>query len=114
MFKDCFFVYSNQDDNSKTFKIWSYYLPKDLCYKDYNLIINGKNYYGKPIDSDIKKHKEIRKLTLWPGEDSCYVIFVQLWIHQIFIKTFSVSDIHQISSKYIKMFVRGCLLDCEY
>ena len=55
------FVYSNAD-NGKRYKAWRYYLPKGII-KNYNVIINGKNFYGQAIDSDIKKYKEIRKLT---------------------------------------------------
>ena len=33
------------------------------------MIINGKNFYDQAIDSDIKRYKEIRKLTTGQGED---------------------------------------------
>ena len=55
-------VYTNEDNNAKRFKIRIYYLPKGII-KNYNDIINGKNFYGHAIDSDIKRYKEIRKLT---------------------------------------------------
>ena len=54
-------VYSNQDDNAKGFKSQRYYLPKGII-KSYNIIINGKDFYDQPIDSDIKRYEEIRKL----------------------------------------------------
>ena len=47
------FVHSNQVDDSKRFKSQIYYLPKGII-KNYNVIINGKNFYDQPIDSDIK------------------------------------------------------------
>ena len=47
------FVHSSQDDDSKRFKSQIYYLPKGII-KNYNVIINGKNFYDQPIDSDIK------------------------------------------------------------
>ena len=37
--------------------------------KNYNVIINGKNFYDQAIDSDIKWYEEIKKLTTWWGED---------------------------------------------
>ena len=37
--------------------------------KNYNVIINGKNFYDQAIDSDIKRYEEIRKLTTGQGED---------------------------------------------
>ena len=61
-------VYSNQDDDAKRCKGERYYLPKDII-KNYNNIINGKNFYNQPVDSDIKQYKEIRKLTIGQGED---------------------------------------------
>ena len=54
-------IYPNSDNNSKRYKVISYYLPKGIV-KNYNVIINGKNLYDQPIDSDIKRYKEIRKL----------------------------------------------------
>ena len=33
------------------------------------MIINGKNFYDQAIDSDIKRYKEIRKLTIGQGKD---------------------------------------------
>ena len=63
-------VYSNQNKNSKRFKIRSYYLPKDII-KNYNLIINGKNFYEERFDSDIKRYKEMRKFTTGQDEGVC-------------------------------------------
>ena len=37
--------------------------------KNYNMIINGTNFYDQPIDSDIKRYKEIRKVATGQGED---------------------------------------------
>ena len=45
-----------------------YYLPKGVI-KNYNVIINGKNFYDQTTDSDIKRYEEIRKLTTGQGED---------------------------------------------
>ena len=50
------------------YKAKRYYLPKSIT-KNYNFIINGKNVYGQPTDSDIKQYKEIKKLTTGEGED---------------------------------------------
>ena len=61
-------VHSNQNDDSKRFKTRKYYLPKGII-KNYNVIINGKNFYDQAIDSDIKQYKETRKLTTGEGED---------------------------------------------
>ena len=45
-----------------------YHLPKRII-KNYKVIINVKNFYDQPIDSDIKGYEEIRKLTAGQGED---------------------------------------------
>ena len=61
-------VSTNQDVTAKRFKTRRYYLPKSII-KNYNVIINQKNFYDQVIDSDIKRYKEIRKLTTGQGKD---------------------------------------------
>ena len=61
-------VYSNEDAASKKFKAKRYYLPKAII-SYYNIIINGKIFYDQPIDSDIKRYEQIKKLETGPGED---------------------------------------------
>ena len=61
-------VYLHQENDSKRFKAKTYYVPKGIIY-NYNVIINGKNFYDQAIDSDIKRYDEIRKLTIRQGED---------------------------------------------
>ena len=60
-------IYSNHNNNSKRFKFRGYHLAKGII-KNYNAIINGKNYHDGTTDSDIK-YKEIRKLTTGQGEN---------------------------------------------
>ena len=43
-------------------------MPKGT-FKNYNVIVNRKNFYDQAIDSDIKRYEEIRKLTTGQGED---------------------------------------------
>ena len=50
----------------KRLKAQNYYLPKSII-KNYNVIINAKNY-DQPIDSDIKQSKEITKLATRQSE----------------------------------------------
>ena len=61
-------VYSNHDAVSRRFKDKRYYLPKGIIDNNYNVIINGKNFYDHAIDSDIKRYEDIRKLTARQGE----------------------------------------------
>ena len=60
-------IYSNQDDNAKRYRTRGEYLPKGVT-KIYKVIINGKNFYAQIIDSNIKRYKEIRKLTTGQSE----------------------------------------------
>ena len=46
-------VWSNKDVNVKRFKAWKCYILKRII-KNYNVIINGKNFYDQPIDFDVK------------------------------------------------------------
>ena len=70
-------VYSIQDENAKRYKVQRYYLPKGAI-KNYNVIINGNNFYDQPIDSDIKRSKEIRNLTTGQVkiilQDVCWIV----------------------------------------
>ena len=60
-------VYTNHDNNAKRFNAQKYYIPKGII-KNYNMIINGKNFHDQAIDSDIKRYEEIRKLATGQGE----------------------------------------------
>ena len=60
-------LYSNEDD-AKRYTDQRYYLPKCII-KNYNVIINDKNFLDQPIDSDIKWYDERRNLTTEQNED---------------------------------------------
>ena len=55
-------TYLNRDNNLKRFKAQKYYLLKGII-RNYNVIIDEKNFDDQPIDSDIKRYKEIKNLT---------------------------------------------------
>ena len=44
-----------------------YYLPR-IDLKKYNVIIDGRNFYDNPIESDIEKHRELKKVMIGKGE----------------------------------------------
>ena len=44
-----------------------YYLPRNDLHK-YNVIIDGRNFYDNPIESDIEKHRELKKVMIGKGE----------------------------------------------
>ena len=45
-----------------------YYLPR-VDLKKYNVIIDGRNFYDNPIESDIEKYRELKKVMIGKGED---------------------------------------------
>ena len=45
-----------------------YYLPR-IDLEKYNVIIDGRNFYDNPIESDIEKHRELKKVMTGKGED---------------------------------------------
>ena len=45
-----------------------YYLPR-IDIKEYNVIIDGRNFYDNPIESDIEKYRELKKVMIGKGED---------------------------------------------
>ena len=61
-------AYLNRDKDVKRFKTQIYYLPEGII-KNYNVIINGQNFYDQAIDSNTKWYEEIRKSTSGQGED---------------------------------------------
>ena len=46
----------------------NYYLPR-IDLNKYNVIIDGRNFYDNPIESDIEKYRELRKVMIGKGED---------------------------------------------
>ena len=45
-----------------------YYLPRSSLNKC-NVIIDGRNFYNNPIESDIEKYRELKKVMIGKGED---------------------------------------------
>ena len=45
-----------------------YYLPRNGLNK-YNVIIDGRNFYDNPIESDIEKYRELKKVMIGKEED---------------------------------------------
>ena len=52
-----------------------YYLPR-IDLEKYNVIIDGRNFYDNPIESDIKKYRELKKSNDWKRRRLYYRIFV--------------------------------------
>ena len=45
-----------------------HYLPR-ISLNKYNVIIDGRNFYDNPIESDIEKYRELKKVMIGKGED---------------------------------------------
>ena len=62
-------AYSRADDNQVTRNGQrKYYLPR-IHLKKYNVIIDGRDFYDNPIESDIEKYRELKKVMIGKGED---------------------------------------------
>ena len=62
-----FFVLSFENENDRTSHS-NYYLRK-VEIKDYNIMIDGKNFFDQPINSDLKTYENIRKIATGQGDD---------------------------------------------
>ena len=56
------FVLSFETENGRTSHS-NYYLPK-VKIKDYNAMIDGKNFFNQPLNNDYKTYENIKKLEL--------------------------------------------------
>ena len=61
------FVLSFENENDRTSHS-TYYLPK-VGIKDYNVMIDGKNFFDQPINSMTKTYENIRKIATGQGDD---------------------------------------------
>ena len=61
-------AYSRADDNQATRNGQrKYYLPR-IDFKKYNVVIDGRNFYDNPIESDIEKYRELKKVMIGKGD----------------------------------------------
>ena len=61
--------YSRADDNQATRNGQRKYYLARIDLKKYNVIIDGRNFYDNPIESDIEKYRELKKVMIGKGED---------------------------------------------
>ena len=57
----------------------TYYLPK-VEIKYYNVRIDGKNFFDKPINSELKTYENIRRVAIGQGDDYTTSCFVRLFL----------------------------------
>ena len=65
-------VLSFENENDRTSHSTDY-LPK-VEIKDYNVMIDGKNFFDQPINSMIKTYENIRKIATGQGDDFRLVV----------------------------------------
>ena len=62
-------AYSRANNNQPTRNgRTKYYLPR-IDLKKYNVIIDGRNFYDNPIENDVEKYRELKKVITGKGED---------------------------------------------
>ena len=61
-------AYNREDGEPTRNDKQRYYLPR-IDLKKYNVIIDGRNFYDNPIESDIEKYRELKKVMIGKGED---------------------------------------------
>ena len=61
------FVLSLENEDDRTSHS-IYYLPK-VEIKDYNVMIDGKNFFDQPINSNLKTNENIKRIATGKGDD---------------------------------------------
>ena len=61
-------AYNSANDQPTRSGQQKYYLPRNDLNK-YNVIIDGRNFYDNPIESDIEKYRELKQVMIGKGED---------------------------------------------
>ena len=61
-------AYSTAADQATRDGRRKYYLPR-IDLNKYNVIIDGRNFYGNSIESDIEKYRELKKVMIGKEED---------------------------------------------
>ena len=61
-------AYNSANDQPTRNGQQKYYLPRNDLNK-YNVIIDGRHFYDNPVESDIEKYRELKKVMIGKGED---------------------------------------------
>ena len=60
--------YASGDNITNENSYWRYFLPR-IKITNYNIEINGRNFYDQPIDDSVKQYDEVRKISTGKGDD---------------------------------------------
>ena len=61
-------AYDRADNQPTRNRQRKYYLPR-ISLNKCNVVIDGRNFYDNPIESDIEKYRELKKIMIGKGED---------------------------------------------
>ena len=70
------YAYGNNVTNENSYR--KYFLPR-LKIKNYNIEIDGRNFFDRPINDLIKQYDEVRKISAGQGDDyktGCLLDFI--------------------------------------
>ena len=69
-------TYNRADGQPNRYDQRKYYLPR-IDVNKYNVIIDGRNFYDNPIESDIEKYRELKNSNDWSRRRLYYRTFVR-------------------------------------
>ena len=76
------------------------YLP-NVEIKDYNVMIDGKNFFDQPINSNLKTYDNIRKVTAGQGDDYTTGCLLDYICFKNYYKMIAV-DLSKLSILFLK------------
>ena len=62
-------AYSRENNNQPTRDGRTKYYLSRIDLNKYNVIIDGRNFYDNPIESDVEKYRELKKVIIGKGQD---------------------------------------------
>ena len=68
LFVFAYFIAENGNDEAGIKNNIKYFLPRGEI-KNYNVLIDGRNFYDQPINDIIKQYDEVRKVSTGYGDD---------------------------------------------
>ena len=68
LFVLAYFIAENENDEAGIKNNKNYFLPRGEI-KNYNVLIDGRNFYDQPINDIIKQNDEVRKVSTGYGDD---------------------------------------------
>ena len=76
-------AFENDNDNDQRISIKRYYIP-NVEIKDYNVMIDGKNFFDQPIKDNKVTYENIRKITTGQGDEyttGCFLDYIYFKNH---------------------------------